>query len=286
MVPKLLVLALDFHRAPLRYRHLTDPSRPLPDAFGDWLVEASAAIAAGRVQTTAAALGSSPDELKESLLFLLRQILLVSGADRYRVLGLSRSCSTETVKQHHGLLVRLFHPDRYSHDDGRSVALTARINAAYQTLRDPQTRRRYDSRLPDGARANEDAVTFFCPHDPLALAYTRTQNPTQNPWGLPSLVRPALLWALSGILLAALVYLIIGESRQPLLRVNPDLAGRTAAGPSYLQGDRTQPADRRPSPQAGGQVRPAQSAPSVESIRGQKTAPTAMERPRKKATDE
>ncbi len=71
----------------------------------------------------------------------------VPAADHYRVLGLSRRCSAESIKQHHGLLVRMFHPDRSPETDERRVSLTARINAAYQVLRDPEARRRYDRQL-------------------------------------------------------------------------------------------------------------------------------------------
>ena len=234
MAAPLLVLALEFHRAPLRFRHLTDLQRPLPEAFGDWLTESSAALAPAHIQATANALGTSPQTLRDAYLFFLRQVLLLPQADHYRILGLTRNCSSESIKQHHGLLVRLFHPDRLQEDGERSGALTARINHAHQVLRDPQARRLYDRHLPPlwgGEGSNGDAVDFFRPHGRLVPVDRQARTPSalrsRAPW--------VLFWTLGCVGMMTLLYALVREPRQPLLRVNPDLAGDTALGPSYMQ---------------------------------------------------
>ena len=235
MVPPLLLLALEFHQAPLRFRHLTDPRRPLPEAFGVWLAESSAALAPAHVEATAEALGTAPDAIRDAYLFLLRQVLLLPQADHYRVLGLARGCSSESIKRHHGLLVRLFHPDRLQEDGERCAALTARINNAHHVLRDPEARRLYDQRLPPlpaGERSNDDPAAFFRPQGPLVPVGLRPGIPT----ALASRTGSLLWWALGCVVLMTLVYAVVREPGQPLLRVNPDLAGATPQGPAYMQG--------------------------------------------------
>jgi hypothetical protein len=282
MVQPLLVLALEFHRAPLRFRHLTDPHRPLPQAFGGWLTESSAALAPGKVEATAEALGTAPEALRDAYRFLLRQILLVPQADHYRVLGLSRRCSPESIKQHRGLLVRLFHPDHLPENDERSVSLTVRINAAYQVLRDPQARRRYDSRLPPlppGERSHDDPSDFFRPHGSVASVSGRTRTPS----ALPLRGRSVLLWTLVCFVMMALVYLVAREPRQPMLRVNPELAGGTAQDPPYLHGGEGPRATIEPPGQAGGEPSPRSNQGSLPTIldireRPRDTAPQHADR--------
>lgn len=240
MVPALLVLALQYHRAPIRFGHLTDPMRPLPERFGDWLAASSAALAPANIQATAEALGTEPAALREAFLFLLRQVLMTAQADHYRVLGLSRGCGPEAIKQHHGLLVRMFHPDRLGEGDERGGVLTARINAAYQTLRDPQARQGYDSGLPPlppGGPASGDGSAFFRPRDPVKPVAWRTRVPPASPTR-SRLSR--LSWLLVGAPVAALVLLVVEESAPPVLRVNPEHADSAPAGPAYLRGAEAQ----------------------------------------------
>ncbi len=232
MVPALLVLALEYRRAPIRFGHLTDPMRPLPERFGDWLAASSAALAPANIEATAEALGTEPEALREAFLFLLRQVLMAAQADHYRVLGLSRGCASEAIKQHYGLLVRQFHPDRMGDGDARGGVLTARINAAYQTLRDPQARQGYDRGLAPsskGAPPPGDGWEFFRPRDPVEPVAWRTRVSPASP------TRSRLSWLLAGAPVAALVLLVVEESAPPVLRVNAEHANSAPAGPAYLR---------------------------------------------------
>jgi hypothetical protein len=269
MVPPLLVLALEFHRAPLRFRHLTDPQGSLPDAFGDWLTESSAALGPANIEATAEALGSAPEALRDAFLFLLRHILLLPSADHYRVLALPRRCSSEAIKQHHGLLIRLFHPDRAPENDEWGASLTVRINTAYQILRDPDARRRYDRRLPSLPKReglNDDPSRFFRPDGPVVPVPRRAASAS----ALPSRARPVLFWTVGVAGLMALVYAAVREPRQPLLLVNPELAGGPTQGPSYMQGSGLPTTRIEPEGQAG-------SEPSWSADRGSpQTVPTVV----------
>jgi curved DNA-binding protein CbpA len=236
MVPRLLVLALEFYRAPLRFGHLTDPAGPLPRLFGDWLNEALAAVAPANLGQTADALAAEPREIEAALVFFVRRVLLLPQADHYRVLGLTRQATDESIRQHYSLLVRLFHPDRSPGDEEQSRALTARINAAYRVLRDPEARRRYDPSLPASPAApheDSDALSFFRPSGTAVPTLGRRARRSSS----PGRGRRAGLWAVASLALAGLLLLITWEPEPPTLRIKPDAGRETASRPAYLQRD-------------------------------------------------
>lgn len=72
--------------------------------------------------------------------------------DLYIVLGLSREASLDDIKRAYRRLARKYHPD-INPGDGRAAALFREIAAAYETLRDPSRRQRYDA----GGTIVEDA---------------------------------------------------------------------------------------------------------------------------------
>jgi curved DNA-binding protein CbpA len=68
--------------------------------------------------------------------------------DPYRVLGVRADASSSAIKRRWRELARDHHPDRAAGDRDEAARLTgrmARINAAYDLLRDPQRRARFDS---------------------------------------------------------------------------------------------------------------------------------------------
>ena len=73
----------------------------------------------------------------------------------YRVLDVRTTASTAAIKRRWRELAREHHPDRAAGDSEEAAQLTARmarINAAYDLLRDPGRRARFDS-SPEGRRA-------------------------------------------------------------------------------------------------------------------------------------
>lgn len=75
--------------------------------------------------------------------------------DPYRVLDVPRGTSSEDLKRRWRDLAREHHPDRAvgdPHEQQRLTARMARINAAYDLLRDPVRRARYDA-SPSAQRA-------------------------------------------------------------------------------------------------------------------------------------
>ena len=68
--------------------------------------------------------------------------------DPYRIIGVPRDASAEAIKRRWRELAREHHPDRAVGDvpeQERLTARMARINAAYDVLRDPVRRARHDA---------------------------------------------------------------------------------------------------------------------------------------------
>ena len=256
MVPKLLAVAVEFYRAPTRFGYLTDPSQPLPNDFSVWLSEACAAISPRNVDATATALGTEPRALHEAFLYFLRHTLLVSQADHYRVLGLSRDCSSDAIKQHHGLLVNLFHPDRMPGEDPGRVQVTARINAAYGALRDRKARARYDMDLAPsvlGAVPDVGQFAFAPPRDarrPIAVPTSPARGPRQRTLSFT-------LGALGAVVASAVMLPLFMQPKDPVLSMRHDRADLGVPRPAYLKQADPALASRRYEP-AAEQVDPKQ----------------------------
>ncbi len=76
--------------------------------------------------------------------------------DYYRVLGVTREASDDTIKKAYRKLVFEHHPDR-NPDNKEAEARIREINAAYEIVGDPEARRNYD-RLNWGDVVAEDVV--------------------------------------------------------------------------------------------------------------------------------
>ena len=78
--------------------------------------------------------------------------------DPYRVLELGHDATDAQIKRRWRQLAREHHPDRAAGDAATAERLTvrmARINAAYDLLREPSRRRAYDT-SPHGRRARAE----------------------------------------------------------------------------------------------------------------------------------
>jgi molecular chaperone DnaJ len=67
----------------------------------------------------------------------------MSDRDYYDILGLTRQASDEEIKKAYRTLARQYHPDA-NRDDPAAAERFKEVQRAYETLRDPERRRRYD----------------------------------------------------------------------------------------------------------------------------------------------
>ncbi|MBI2706475.1 MAG: J domain-containing protein [Actinobacteria bacterium] len=74
------------------------------------------------------------------------------AADYYALLGVTPDASSEEIKRSYRRLARQLHPDA-NPDDPAAEARFKEVALAYETLSDPERRRRYDMFGPEGAAA-------------------------------------------------------------------------------------------------------------------------------------
>jgi hypothetical protein len=191
----IVALALAFHRAPTQHADLLHGRTPLPPDV-DTLLK----LAGGSAPDPAYAALASPDELKAAAMFFIEQALFHHDVSHYRVLGLEPGASLDRIKEHHRLLMRVFHPDRDNHADDWKSAFAARINLAYTNLRDPDARQRHDAALKQTARPGSPPQAARRRVAPAHRPAARVSSAR----GLPPMVQRYLpQWVLAGTALVA-----------------------------------------------------------------------------------
>ena len=214
-------LALAFHRAPTQHADLLHGRAPLQPGV-DTLLK----LAGGSEPDPDLAALARPDELKAAAMFFIEQVLFRHDASHYRMLGVEPGASLDQIKEHHRLLMRVFHPDRENRTDEWKDAFATHINLAYTSLRDPDARRRYDATLKQAARQAtppHPARRTTHPHRPAA--------PLSGMSGLPPVVlRHLPQWVLAGTALVA--FAVVGAvylNNPPAPTVHPADPVRFAA---------------------------------------------------------
>jgi len=195
-----IALALAFFRAPSAYPDLLHGRARLPPGVSELLLAAAGNNGAQPPSTPFGAASAQPEghgERQKAAMFFIEQVLLAHNASHYRVLGVEPGAGAETIKEHHRLLMRLFHPDRQTAPDERTAAFATRINQAYTVLRSPGARADYDFSL-----RQRQAVQ----PKPRPYPMHRTTLPTSS--GLTGLLPPFVLRHLTPFMLAGVAALV------------------------------------------------------------------------------
>ncbi|MCZ4354564.1 J domain-containing protein [Roseovarius aestuarii] len=80
--------------------------------------------------------------------------------DPYEALGLPKSATADAIKKAYRKLVRTSHPDLHPDDAGAEARFKA-IAAAYEVLKDPETRARFDAGEIDGLGAERPQRQYY-----------------------------------------------------------------------------------------------------------------------------
>jgi curved DNA-binding protein CbpA len=80
--------------------------------------------------------------------------------DPYEILGLTKTASADDIKKAYRKLARTSHPDLHPDDAGAEERFKA-ISAAYDILKDPETRARYDAGEIDGLGAERPKRQYY-----------------------------------------------------------------------------------------------------------------------------
>ncbi len=143
-VKDLFAFALNLYRAPLQYRPYVGKDKPIPSGFSDFLDVLSKREGHAAWGEFNGIQGATIQELREAGFFLVKRILFVEDANYYRLFGLDPSTTTQEIRERYRLLIGLFHPDKMPFGDEWSELYAPKINDAYNILKNPDKRSRYD----------------------------------------------------------------------------------------------------------------------------------------------
>ena len=197
-----LTLALAFYRSPIRYQKRLQ-TQELPQGM-ETLLRLAAAHSAVEAPATPTV---GMDELRKAALFFIEQVCFAQNADYYRILGLNPRAGEDQIKEHHRLLMGLFHPDRQPTRGTWTEVYAGRINQAYNVLRNRQLRRTYDASLRTPYRKTSTELSSAARQIQGRLPH-RCQTHARR-YAFPAWLR-CLPWAIWSAVIGLALWFVVG----------------------------------------------------------------------------
>jgi hypothetical protein len=165
--------------------------------------------------------------LRDASGFYLQQILFAADANSYRVLGVNPEEEDARIREHYRWLARWLHPDR--NPDAWEVVYADRVSNAWQNLRTPERRARYDEGLGEAAMPapTPAAPVRAMPAMSMPARHLGEYEPPPAPINLRWLP-PAILGVLGAAALGVVFLYILRVREQAELQ---DVAAAPAAEP-------------------------------------------------------
>lgn len=128
---------------------------PLPD--GTTLLLGVAAGDADAMAEAVTLTGRTQEVLSEAAAFFIEQIMLVPGADSYRVLGTVPEASPAELRTNMALLMRWLHPDVTA--AAQKQLYVSLVTRAWEDVKTPDRRQAYDAALANAAPVRRTSKT-------------------------------------------------------------------------------------------------------------------------------
>jgi hypothetical protein len=128
----------------------TDQLPPNDEALHALLIELAAGERSRYADTlrgVADECGIALQELAHRAEFLLACLILPRAGTHYEVLGVAPTASADEIRRGWAALIQRYHPDHLGGSGGWADDQARQLIEAYQTLKDPERRRRYDAEL-------------------------------------------------------------------------------------------------------------------------------------------
>lgn len=229
-------MALDFYREPRRYPHLLDAHQPLPAGITALLAAPTTIFSEEQIKGSATELNASVAECREVVPFFIKQVLIDTPGDHYRVLGLTNTADSHQIKQHYHYIIRLFHPDWDGDDENWDDIYAPRINEAYNALRNRSNRLKYDqSQL---SSRDFEPVGVTPPRATYRPPIPRDMNSRHSGKTQMSSRLKKLAMGMFVVISAGFAFLVLSQSNKTALRMETgnELAAELGGSESNIKG--------------------------------------------------
>lgn len=203
----------------------------------------------------------SAQEIASRAAFFLACLDTPGADDPYTILGVAPTATSEEIKEAWLSRLSLYHPDRHPENSDWFTRQAARLNEAYQRLKEPARRQAYDERRRRELLARQQSGLFAIQAVSHAPPLMPPQSPRLARHRVPALITAASV-AAAGLLLMALSRRLPAEPQLHLETVQPLMAALTPPSPTptssplparptrgaspSLEAAVTPPMDRRP----------------------------------------